>query len=154
MSIRTNSARSAINLTPSILKKYFRLGIRELVSLKHHTFRSALAVLQLELIPIHHGRQHDLDLVAGEPPPGTRVSTAAELHLCLRNGRELVLLLVFRRGQAEVVEAQTVKGVGVRVEVWVETDCVGGEKCIGAGGYVGPVRKGDGSKGFSLEGGC
>lgn len=148
------SVRPSLIATLLVFENYLRLGIRKLIDLKHNTLWSPLAIFQFQLISINHGRKHQFDLVTGEPPSRASVSAATELHLRFCNRCKLILFLVVRRGLSKVVEAQAVKSIRVRVDVWIEAYCVRGGKCKGARRYVRPVGKSDRSECFSLEGGC
>ena len=63
--------------------------------------------------------------MASNPSSWARMSSHPELHLFLRDTRELERLLIVRRSMSELVEAQTIKGVQVGIEVSVEIDGVG-----------------------------
>lgn len=153
--VNTNqSVRPSLIAIFLVFEHYLRLWVRKLIDLKHNTLWSSLAIFQFQLILINHGRKHQFDLVTGEPPSRTSVSAATELHLRFGNRCKLILFLIVQRGLSKVVEAQAVKSIRVRVDVWVEAYCVHGGKCKGARRYVSPVGKSDRSECFSLEGGC
>lgn len=82
------------------------------------------------------------------------MSAGTEKHLRLACARKLIFVFVFGRGFTQVVEAESVEGVGIGVDGVVGGDGVGGGKCESSRGEKGAVGQGDGTEDFALECDC
>ena len=75
-------------------------------------------------------------------------------HLRVAYARKLVFVSVFGRGFTQVVEAKTVEGIGIRVDVAIGGDGVQGRKCESSPGEKSAIRQSDGAEDFALECDC
>ena len=89
-----------------------------------------------------------------KPSSRTCMSAGTKKHLRIADARKLMFVSVFGRGFAQVVEAETVEGVGIGVDGAVGGDGVGGGKCESSRGEKGAVGQGDGTEDFALECDC
>lgn len=104
------------------------MWVWELVRLKQDGLRPPLAILQLQFVLFQEMCEDEFDLMTGNRSSRARVPARSKLHLFPGEACQLEFLLILRGSVSELVEAQTVKGLGIWIDCGVEVDCIGRRK--------------------------